>query len=45
MPFGTLRIAKPLVVIPQIRPTKIEKKRYQFLLSKLISLANESVSL
>jgi hypothetical protein len=39
------RIADTLATIPQIRPTKIELKKYQFFLGKLISLANESVYL
>tara|TARA_R110000737_G_scaffold352825_1_gene400553 strand:+ start:324 stop:509 length:186 start_codon:yes stop_codon:yes gene_type:complete len=33
-------IAAPLAFIPQIRPTKIDREKYQFLLGKLISLTN-----
>ncbi|MFT4535202.1 MAG: hypothetical protein ACI9P5_002567 [Saprospiraceae bacterium] len=41
LPFGRpLGIFITLDFIPQIRPTKIDREKYQFLLGKLISLAN-----
>jgi len=37
---GDCGYAGTLAAIPQIRPTKIDLKKYQFFLGKLISLAN-----